>query len=116
MLRSVLMFLCFFFLVSVPTTPVNVQVDVLSSTSVNVTWEAPAVTRGNIEHYILFYSEPGTPEDEVQSAQVRVIDRPLFVRMRYTQRSVKAARQTPNVPSLMKYYQVTMSDCCVDVV
>ena len=80
---------------SVPTSPVNVQAEVLSSTSVNVTWEAPAVTRGNIEHYILFYSEPGTPEDEVQSAQVRVIDRPLFVRMRYTQRSVKAARQTP---------------------
>ena len=58
--------LAFWVTVHVPSPPVNLRANALSSTSISVHWGPPQEPKGQITHYSLIYYEVGsTGEEEV---------------------------------------------------
>ena len=61
------MFYSHFSLDDVPTEPLNVQAQALSPTSIKITWDPPANTKGLLVKYELFYYPVGGKDDKVLS-------------------------------------------------
>ena len=53
---------------NVPTAPLNLMADPITSTHIYVTWDLPATTNGTITHYIIEYRDPSTWSELVDTS------------------------------------------------
>ena len=59
------LWICFLFTDDVPSEAQNVQALALSPTSIKVTWDQPAQTKGQLTKYELIYYQVGKTEEQV---------------------------------------------------
>ena len=90
-----------------PSAPRNVQVQVSSSTSIDVTWEMPAVLNGILQKYIVSYGTRRDYQDIFIEVTNQTFERKLSSLKKFTTYFIKVRGQTTKTGNASRVFNAT---------
>ena len=90
-----------------PSHPQNVKVQAMSSVSIRVTWDEPAIPNGVIKHYIISYGTNKDVQREERKVTGNTMERVLVGLHKFTTYFIKVRGNTTKIGNASKILNAT---------